>query len=254
MGVKLGEIYYNSKGSPYEIIDCTDYHNVKVVFLETGNTKTTHISNVIAGSIKDSFHRSVHGIGFLGEGPYKVSVARKITPEYSVWEKMLSRCYIYKECTTYYNICEIDPMWFNFQEFARFYVEHPFRIEGWDLDKDILVKGNKLYSPETCCFVPNEINKAVQLSKPRKDAENKLPVGVRFDDSLKKSTRKYMWRCVVPDGTTNIVGRCTTPEEAFHHYKIAKEARLRFLANKWKDDISPDVYIALLNFKVEITD
>lgn len=254
MGVNLGEVYYNKQGHAYEVIDCTNYKKIKVCFLETGSTKTSHVSNIISGSIKDNFSKSVHGIGFLGEGPYKVSVEGKITSEYSVWEKMLSRCYIYQRRITYYGICEVAPEWFNFQEFAKFYVEHPFRRDGWNLDKDILVKGNKLYSPETCCFVPNEINKALHLSKPRKETENKLPVGVVFDKTLKKSPRKYIWTCVVPDGSSHISGRCTTPEEAFHNYKIAKEARLKFLAEKWKSDISPDVYEALNNFTVEITD
>ena len=85
------------------------------------------------------------------------------------------------------------------------------------LDKDILVKGNKLYSEDTCSFVPAEIN--TLFCKANK-------------------TR----------------GRYNTIEEAFLAYKQAKEAYIKELANKWKDVIDPRVYEALMDYQVEITD
>ena len=68
-------------------------------------------------------------------------------------------------------------------------------MEGWQLDKDILIKGNKIYSPDTCCFVPSEINNLfVGCNKSR----GSLPIGVTFNKRLKRyvaqiSKNKKYW-------------------------------------------------------------
>ena len=51
-----------------------------------------------------------------------------------------------------------------------------------------------------------------------------------------------------------IVGTYDTPEEAFYAYKPVKEAHIKSLAEKWKDQIDPRVYEALMNWTIEITD
>jgi len=56
------------------------------------------------------------------------------------------------------------------------------------------------------------------------------------------------------DGVVKCLGDFKTVEEAFLAYKKAKEAYVKSLANKWKDQIDPRVYNALMNYKVEITD
>lgn len=59
---------------------------------------------------------------------------------------------------------------------------------GWALDKDILVKGNKIYSPETCCFVPQEIN---NLFTKRKSCRGTLPIGVKYIKENKKFSASF---------------------------------------------------------------
>ena len=118
-------------------------------------------------------------------------------------------------------------------------------MEGWCLDKDILVKGNKVYSPETCCFVPNEIN--ILFTKGN-SCRGALPIGVR-----KRKNGKYLTQ--ITKNSKNIhIGIFNTPEEAFQAYKVAKEDYIKKMADKWRDKISNRAYQALYNYQVEITD
>ena len=118
--------------------------------------------------------------------------------------------------------------------------------EGWHLDKDILIKGNKIYSPKTCCFVPREIN---NLLISRRNGRGDLPIGVTKDKKLEKfiaqvSINKKQVR----------LGTFGTPEEAFQAYKTAKENYIKQKAEEWKGLIDPRVYQAMYEYQVEITD
>lgn len=138
--------------------------------------------------------------------------------------------------------CEVNKYWHNFQNFGDWFKENwkPYMDSSWCLDKDILVKGNKVYSPETCCFVPNEIN---SLFTKRQNKRGDYPIGVN------KEYNKFRVRL----NKLNISLR-STPEEAFYDYKIAKEQHIREIADKWKSLIEEKVYKALINYKVEIND
>ena len=112
----------------------------------------------------------------------------------------------------------------------------------FQLDKDILIKGNKIYSEETCAFVPQEVNLLfVKGEKSRGD----YPIGVRFHKV------SGMFRAMY---NNKLSEHFKTPEEAFCAYKEAKEAYIKEVANKWKDQIDQRVYEALMNYQVEITD
>ena len=122
---------------------------------------------------------------------------------------------------------------------------YPFHTK-WVLDKDILVKGNKVYSPQTCCFVPQEIN--VLLTNCRK-RRGECPIGVSFIKAKQKFSVSLAY-----DGKNKTIGHFDNPLEAFNAYKKAKELRIKELADKWKEQLEPRVYEALYNYKVEITD
>ena len=106
--------------------------------------------------IKNPYHPAVYGIGYIGEGEGEKGRV------YNIWKKVLQRCYSkeYHIKKPTYIGCSVVKEWLNFQNFAKWYKKNykPETMEGWHLDKDILVKGNKIYSPETCCFVPADIN------------------------------------------------------------------------------------------------
>lgn len=249
MVVKVGEIYKTNQGNFAEVIDCSDYKNIIVKFVSTGHIKSTHVSNVVKGRIKDPYFPSVHNLGFLGEGIYKVSENRKVSSAYSVWEKMIARCVKEREgqYRTYLNICFVNDVWHNFQNFAEFFYTNPYRKGGWNLDKDILFKGNKEYGPNTCCFVPQEVNKVVLLQSKYR---GQFPIGVGYSEKEKK----FKWSCKEPNGVGEIGGSADTAEEAFNFYAEAKRKRIKAVADKYSDQLDPKVYNALLNFKIEITD
>ena len=118
-------------------------------------------------------------------------------------------------------------------------------MQGWELDKDILIKGNKVYSPETCCFVPQEIN---CLFTNCKSVRGKYPIGV-----TKTVNGKYKAR-INKNGDRIDLGLFDTPEEAFQVYKIAKELHIKEVADKWRGQITEPCYEAMYAYEVEITD
>lgn len=160
------------------------------------------------------------------------------------WHSMLRRCYSDKVHEKYpnYRNCEVCDEWKMFSGFKEWFDEH--YVEGWCLDKDILIKGNKTYSPYTCCFVPNELN-VIFSHKPRKI---KLPQGVTLNNH-----GKYVARAAI-NGKEKRIGQYNTPEEAFQAYKVAKEMWIKEVANKYKDKLEPRVFDALMAYEVEITD
>lgn len=246
---RIGERGVSLEGYVMEIVDYPNNKNISVLFID--NIVETTIRNkeykeFKSGRIKNPYHLSVYGVGYFGQGIYKSYNNGAITEYYLRWVSMLSRCYNekYTKSITAYKGCFVDERWHNFQNFAQWYKENynPETMQGWQLDKDILVKGNKIYSPKTCCFVPTEINNAFANSL---ITNRKLPLGVTFNKKLNKyiaaTSRKHI---------------CTafTAEEAFSEYKKVKEERIKELAEKWKGKITEEAYNALMARTVEITD
>jgi hypothetical protein len=116
----------------------------------------------------------------------------------------------------------------------------------WPIDKELLRKGNKIYSPEHCVFLPQEVNATLVN---RKRSNTGLPLGVFYDPRY----GTYCGRCSV-EGKPVHCGTFGTAEAAFAAYKRFKEDRVKELAEKWKDKISPKAYAALHAYRQEITD
>lgn len=111
-------------------------------------------------SLRNRYTPTVYGIGFLGEGKY-----RSRTKVYAVWTSMLRRCYakeLHEKYPTYIG-CTVCEEWHNFQKFGEWFDAN--YVEGYELDKDIKVKGNKVYSPDTCLFVSPDANKIMARAK-----------------------------------------------------------------------------------------
>lgn len=188
---------------------------------------------------------TVRGVGFLGVGNHKTKVGGKETPAYRTWKSMLTRCYDpswHAEYPTYIG-CTVTPEWHNFQTFAEWY--HAQTIgEGWALDKDLTIKGNKVYSAETCTFVPPEINSLLINSKA---SRGDLPQGVsRFEGRYRARIRVR--------GKEQYLGLFSTPEAAFEAYKGVKEAHVKDMADFWKPELDPRVYAALMAYTVTADD
>ena len=191
---------------------------------------------------------SKHEIYNVGINDYqgKIKQGNKHIQSYLTWQHMLSRCYCSSRKEKYptYKDCSVCHEWQYFSKFKKWFDEH--YVEGWHLDKDILVKGNKVYGPDTCCFVPPEINCMFTKCDKRRGP---YPLGVSFINAKNK-----FYASIKRDKKTRTIGYYDDPEEAFYAYKEAKEARIKELADKWKDKLDPRVYEAMYNYKVEITD
>lgn len=167
-----------------------------------------------------------------------------------VWQRMKNRCYdrSWHDRHTTYIGCSVCDEWKVFANFEEWFNKH--YIEGWALDKDILVKGNKVYSPDTCCFVPQDIN---QLFTKRKKKDQDTPVGVKSYRTHDGENRSFY--VSIGKGRKNTYLGCfRTKEEAFSVYKTEKERHIKELADKYKDQLDPKVYKTLYNYSVEIDD
>lgn len=192
--------------------------------------------------MKNLYNKTVYGVGYIGEGKYKITINTQRTKVSNAWKNMIQRCYKGSETHPSYKDVLVCEEWHNFQNFAKWFEEN--HIDEWHLEKDILKKGNKIYSPENCCFVPPEIN-YLFIKCTRKRGE--YPIGIslvhdRFQVTLRKNKK-----------TINL-GRFDTTEEAFYVYKVAKEDYIKEMAEIWKPLIETRVYEALYNYQVEITD
>lgn len=168
---------------------------------------------------------------------------------YTHWRNMLVRCYNknYQQWKPSYSECTVCDEWKYFSNFLTWFRDpaNGF-ISGHCLDKDILLKGNKTYNPENCCFVPPFIN---TLLINRKRERGELPLGV------KPRGHKFFSQISIR-GKMKYLGLYNSIEEAFSAYKNAKELYLKECATEYynKGLITEKVYKALLNYKIEITD
>lgn len=191
----------------------------------------------------------VRGIGVKGN-KYPSSISRKHVKEYKLWESMLDRCTDkWKiKSPTYAGVTCSE----NFKSYSFFYEWCQEQVgfgnidsKGifWHLDKDILVKGNKVYSEDNCVFIPQRINNLL-LKVDKARGKDLLGVFYREDKG------KFMCSCS-PKG---YLGLFNNSQEAFVAYKNYKEALIKSVANEYKDRLDQRVYQALINYTVEITD
>jgi hypothetical protein len=124
----------------------------------------------------DRLSPTVHGVGYLGCGNNNsVDIDGSRSSAYNTWAAMITRCYSKKHQLRFpaYVGCSVDEHWHNFQNFANWF--HLNYVDGWELDKDLMVQGNKIYSPTTCCFIPSQINSILTRKRISKST---LPRGV----------------------------------------------------------------------------
>ena len=249
---RTGETRINNFGSTMIITKYRNNNDIDIYFPEYDWTaKHKEYQSFKKGNIKCPYEPRVFNIGYLGEGIYSSRENRKTTKQYAVWNSMLCRCYDpkYHEKNPTYIGCTVCDEWLNFQNFALWYDENYYNIdnERMALDKDILVKGNKVYGPDTCVIVPQNINK---LFTKRDNSRGDLPIGVSYD----KQNKKYIAHCNIGAGKVKHIGRYDMPEEAFNAYKEFKEAYIKKVANDYIEDIPFELYRAMVNYEVDIDD
>ena len=169
---------------------------------------------------------------------------------YSLWRAMIERSTSerFKEGKPTYKDVSLSESFKNFDFFHSWCLDQVgYGVKGFELDKDILIKGNKIYSEHTCSFVPKEIN---MLFVKMNTLRGKYPIGVSFNKSL----GYFVARVKMGKHSKSCVKYAKTAEDAFDLYKEMKESQIKFFAEKYKDQIDAKVYDALYKYEVEITD
>ena len=252
---RLGEIRLSKEGCLMKIVEYNNVRNIIVEFQDDYKYKThTNYDAFLKGNVKNYYFNSIYGVGRIG-CKYKVSSNRIYTKEYVTWNNMLKRCYDQKykdQHETYKNVmCCIE--WLLYENFYEWiHSQENFdkwlNEDGWALDKDILVKGNKIYSPETCCLIPNRINKLFTKSD---EIRGNLPIGVC------KIGNKFQSSCLNPFAKKKeYLGLYDTAEEAFYAYKKYKEEIIKQVAcfEYSENNINSACYEAMMDYVVEIED
>lgn len=193
---------------------------------------------------KNPYEKTVYNIGCIGNT--KTWFNRKQKPSYTIWVNMLKRCYTNRQAS--YEGCMVCEEWLCYENFEEWYNENYYQVnnERMGLDKDILCKGNKIYSPTTCIFVPQRINNLFCKST---KSRGKYPIGVRKE----KGRNKFSSCCKVFDQCLYL-GEFNSPTEAFYAYKEKKEQYIKQIADIYKNSIPKKLYDAMYNYKVEIID
>ena len=193
---------------------------------------------------------SVYGIGYLGGNfELKTSYNGKKCPIYTQWKNMIGRCYNEKfhQRQPTYEGCTVSDEFKDYSKWREWYDKYPYKQDDWHLDKDLLVKGNKVYSSETCIFLPKEINSV--LTK-RTALRGEYLIGVCWHNTNKAFVAKVNKN----KGNHEWLGSFNTEIEAFNAYKQSKESYIKELADKYKDILDPRAYKALYNYTVDIDD
>jgi hypothetical protein len=249
---RVGETNYNNNGTKMTIIEYIDSQNVLIEFDDNIHKyrKNCSYRDFKIGKPSSPYDKKIFGIGYLG-AEKQIGINNDF--EYSRWHHILERCYG-KEITSRnitYKDCQVCEEWYNFQNFKKWFDENYYQVndEKMCIDKDILIKWNKIYSPNTCLIVPENINKLFVREKSRR---GNTPIGVSIYDNV---IYARMSKVINGKWTRIEIGsHYNNTEQAFYAYKKEKEKHIKEIADLYKDKIPKRLYDAMYNYIVEITD
>lgn len=242
--VKVGEVYPTKSGT----LTVLEYVRATKILIqhndEHGFKMWTQADRIRKGGVRNPYEKLEDGYSFTGYG-YCCTIPKEIRNELlSRWrgvvDRTLSPTYHVPNRRNSYEDVTLCEEWYNFQNFCRFCVENKYYHRDFHLDKDLLVRGNKIYSPETCCFLPQYLNVVISINY---ETGNGLPVGVNRKNNYYEATISYR-------GKRKRIGAYPTSEEASVAYVEAKEAYVKELTLEWKDKIDPRAFEALMNWTV----
>lgn len=233
----IGKTFETKSCGDVELLDYKGYNKVLAKFVDTGNTIWCSFSNLQRGLIYDVLAKNVaSNTGFIGIGKY-TPTTHKVW--YTKWAGMLLRCYDPKDTSyTRYGAMGVSVYkdWHNFQNFAEWCEGRSDYQKGWELDKDIILSGNKKYHPDNCCFVPARINSLIIKSENIKgcwsDKDKRWYFSYRDKDSMK-----------IRKGFIN-------QEDGQAWYAENKERVVKELAEIYKNLIDKRAYDGLILWKV----
>lgn len=254
---RVGEINISNEGYKMKIVEYNKAIDIWIEFQDEYKAKIHTTYNCFKnGEIKNPYHPRVFGVGYLGQGKHEPYTNGKSTRCYTTWQHMLRRCYSTRVLNTHptYRNCIVCDEWLCFQNFAEWYYNNYYEIKGETmcLDKDILFKGNKIYSPKTCIFVPEKINTLFTKSDATR---GEYPIGVSPDIR----GNRLIAQCHTHKNDRNksdYLGSfpLNKPFQAFTCYKNYKENYIKQVADEYKELIPQKLYEALCKYEVEIND
>lgn len=250
MGKRLnmaGKEYINKFGESFKVTSCDNRLKVNITF-DNGYKTTCTSTSINSLCCSSPYLKTVLGVGYLGDGKYNYMDDRYV---YKAWSHMITRCYDEKYSAKFptYKDCYVDERFHNFQVFAEWYYSNTWIDAKHVLDKDILIKGNKVYSPDTCILVDSRINAMFTKCN---SIRGEYPIGVSIDKRYNK-LRGYIYT----EDNKRTMRYCDTIEEAFNMYKSTKEQYLKRVADEYKNkypNFPQKLYDAMYKYEVEITD
>ena len=244
------DITYKTKfGCEFKIVEYRNAKEVLIKFLDKfGAEFVVEAAQIKRKNIVNPYQPTVLGVGWVGQGSYKTRDSQNsMSKSYQHWFAMLNRCYG-DGCNGVSSGAYVCDEWLDFQVFAEWITQQDgYENTGWVLDKDLLVKGNKLYSPSTCALIPREVN---NFTNKRQSLRGEFPIGVSFV----KSKGKYVAQGNFTGFRKKHIGTFDTPAEAFSAYKKCKEDHAKFLAKEFAEVLDHRVIKALTEYEVDIND
>ena len=232
----VGQKFETYSSGMIKILEYTNSNRILVEFENTGSQRWCSLTHILGKKLYDYYAPVVYGVGFTGQGDFS---ATKDNRAYRQWHDMMRRCYSdeVEKFPTYVGVTVCEE-WYCFQNFAAwatkqdaFYYKKPV----WQLDKDLLMPGCKIYSPDTCCYLPNKINSFMIKTNVNGSYNPKAKSWTFFGKNTegKKISRTFKDK-----------------EEGLTWYKNTKQATMRRLAEEHKHLVPENVYLAMLNWEL----
>lgn len=233
----VGKTFKTKSCGDVTLLEYKSYNKILVEFYNTGNKLWCSFSNLSRGLVYDVLAKNVaNGTGFIGIGKYKPT-EHKLW--HQKWAAMLSRCYdpndngYYAYGAVGVTVCE---EWHEFQNFAAWCENREDFQKGWELDKDIILSGNKEYQPDKCCFVPARINSLIIKSE-------------NITGYWSDKDRRWYFSYRNKEGEKIRKG-FMTQKEGQAWYAENKERVVKELAEIFKESLDKRAYEGLISWKV----
>lgn len=243
--VHVGDLYTANCGTQCKVVQRLSGSQVVIEWQdEFKHRQIARPERVMSGKVYNPYFKANCGVGYAGFGKY---LPARDKEEYSIWSGMLERCYdseyhidkpTYADCT----VCE---EWHNFQNFAEWcQTQKGFKLQGYQLDKDLLVYGNRKYSPEACCFIPSYVNSLFSCSD---SIRGDLPLGVTLGIYSKTKGQRYLAQVrakKISNYGQRYLGSFGTISDAHKAWQVAKSKVIQDTLNIYSTEVAFNTSVA----------
>lgn len=235
----LGQELVSVYGKRISVVDVKDINNITVEFADGEQRQVTY-TQFKCKRLAQADDRVVHGIGYLGVGPYKkYDEAGKETKVHARWRRLLTRGYseVHANMLRVKQDMSVHPDWHCFQTFAEWDARNYYQVQRSTsvLTNNLIVRDATEFGPDTCLYIPHKLNQVLLLKRPKQHTD--LPRGVQWRNG--EYTAKYRHE---------ELGTYPTIEEAYTAYKLARKAYISTLVEEYKEELPTSVYEALLRY------